>query len=94
MGRIWKINGPEEDKLSLLQLAQLLDYDSPDTVRRLVAEGRLPPPRGYGAAQYYTGLDVAIILEMFGRWAPVKTDEKPQRPAKGDKKQQEPESED
>lgn len=97
MGKKWKLNGPKKDKLSLLEVAELLGYESPDTVRRLADEGHLPPPRGRAGAQYYTGLDVAIILEMFGRWGPpqrpAKADEKPRRPAKTDENRQERESE-
>lgn len=74
MGRQWILFGPDRpdlDRYSLNQAAELLGYQDAESVRELVREGRLPRPRGIGAAQYYSGLDVAIILEMFGRWMPL-----------------------
>lgn len=93
----WKLDGPRKSKFTLLELAALLGYDGDDTVRRLITEGWLPPPRGHGQAQFYTGLDVAIILEMFGRWGPRDGGEKsrkpPQEPANRRKPPQDAESE-
>jgi hypothetical protein len=89
MGKLWPLNGPDKDTYTLAELAVMLGYESAETVRRLVAEGKLPAPRGHGTAQFYTGSDVACIWEMFGRWSPAtKIDEKPQKPSKTDEKPQ------
>lgn len=88
MARKWELEGPEQDKFSLVEVARLLGYESADSIRALVREGKLPAPRGIGASQYYTGLDVAIVLEMFGRWMPqerpMKPDEKARKGTKAD----------
>lgn len=70
MGRIWPLNGPEEDRLTFDEVAKMFGYE-PGSLRRLVGEGRFPPPRGIGLGQYYTGEDVAIVWLMFGRWQPA-----------------------
>lgn len=91
--------GPEDrDKWSLTQVAELLGYQESSgaaTIRRLVLEGRLPRPRGFGEAQFYSPLDVAIILEMAGRWGPqeqARTSENAQKRARTRENDEESES--
>ncbi len=90
MGKLWPLNGPEKDCYTLGEVALMLGYESVDSIRRLVLEGKLPAPRGIGGAQFYSGSDVACIWEMFGRWqpAPAKTDETPRKASKTDESPQ------
>ncbi len=98
--RNWPVRGPNKERWSLLEVAVELGYEDVDSIRRLVVDGRLPAPRGHGTNQYYSGLDMAIILEMSGRWGPrgrqsettAKDDEKPRKPARSGEKTQEQDS--
>lgn len=69
MARTWNLDGPEQDRLSFDEAAKLFGYE-PGTFRNLVREGKFPPPRGFGQNAYYSGLDVAVMQEMAGRWMP------------------------
>lgn len=79
--RDWHIVGPDVEKLSLEETARKFGYE-PKTWRELIRQGRVPSPRGHGSNTYYTGLDVAIITEMFGRWAPAEPDPEKGRTSK------------
>jgi hypothetical protein len=69
MGRLWQLNGPDEDVLTLAQVARLFGYEV-KSLRKLIKEGRFPPPRGIWPKEYYTGEDVAAARHYFGRWQP------------------------
>lgn len=71
LDREYKLYGPRDGKVSLAAVAELLGYADAESIKDLAAEGRLPKPKGIGAAQYYSGLDVAVILDYFGRWMPL-----------------------
>ena len=94
MGRKCDLETPgpgDREKWSLSQVAELLNYQDAESIRDLIREGRLPRPRGIGASQYYTPLDVAIIFEMFGRWLPAERPTKPaESPAKRGKSSESP----
>lgn len=70
MSRSWKLDGPDEDILTLEQVARSFGYEVKN-LQRLIREGRFPPPRGLAPNSYYTGLDVAVIRIMLGRWQPA-----------------------
>lgn len=75
--RKYELEGPTRAKWTLSQVGQLLGFDEDrarDTVRRLIDQGFLPRPRGRGDHLYYTGLDVAVILDYYGRWGPTAQD--------------------
>jgi hypothetical protein len=88
MAKQCTLMGPDEDVLSVADVAKLFGYRL-RPFRRLIATGYFPAPRGFGHAQFYTGLDVAIIREMLGRWMPQAEpadpddadDEPPHKPA-------------
>lgn len=72
--RKWELEGPTRAKWTLAAVGRLLGFDegaARDTVRRLILEGHLPRPKGRGDHLYYSGMDVAVILEYYGRWGPL-----------------------
>lgn len=89
--RKWKLPGPDEETLPVEAVARRFGY-SLDYFRDLIRSGLFPPPRGCGNNQYYTGLDVAIITEMFGRWKPGDTEggDEPPPPRAGRKTRESP----
>jgi hypothetical protein len=75
----WSLPGPDQAILSIRETAKYFHL-SLSHFRGLVRRGLMPRPRGHGSHQYYTGLDVAIITEMYGRWAPEDVPEDPTEP--------------
>lgn len=68
--RAWEIWGPAKATLTVKEVANLFGYEE-RTFREYVRRGDFPRPRGFGHNEYYTGLDVAIMREMAGRWRPA-----------------------
>jgi hypothetical protein len=93
VARKYELEGPARSKWSLAALGRRLGFDEDsarETVRRLIAEGHLPRPRGRGDHLYYSGLDVAVILEFYGRWGPATQDGAKPPPARRAKADDEP----
>ena len=62
--RDWIFHGPDRAKMSLAAVARYFGYE-PRSLKDLIRSGHFPPPRGQGANEYYTGADVAAIIQFF-----------------------------
>lgn len=87
MGRLWPLNGPEQDRLWFDEVARLFGY-TPEYLKEMIAEGRFPSARGEGNALFYTGDDLAAVTLLLGRWKPQKPPRTKKKPA-GDSEEDE-----